>query len=416
MARRALPLLLLPLLVAACGGTDVIREPAGVVPLGTDADRAQPAAADDDVKLLARAQLDLALGVYGAVAALSDDDLVLGPTSIATALLMVRAGAAGPTAQELDDVLGIGALPDPHDAANALDRALAQRDAAGGVDLSSANRVWADRGFAPREAYVAQLAQAYGAGLARLDLQGDPEGSREAINAWVRDSTRDRIPELFAKGTPTGDSRLVLTNAVALDAEWKTPFDSGRTSDADFRLLDGTVVQVPTMQGGRGVEVVRSSDWTAARLPYAGDELAMTVVVPQDLPTFERRLSADLLDEIDAGMRPSSAALSLPRFEARSRAALAPVLRGLGMPTLFDPERADLSGISTDEQLFVAAVQHEAVVTVDEKGTEAAAATGVDVQAVSLPMPVVVDRPFLFVVRDRETAAVLFLGRVTDPR
>lgn len=416
MAGRAIPLLLLALLAGACGGIDVIREPAGVTPLATDADRVQPAAADADVAALARAQLDLALGVYGVLAADGNDDVVVGPTSLATALLMVRAGAAGQTAQEMDDVLGLAPLPSPHDAANALDVALAQRGDVDGVELSSANRVWADRGFAPRADFVERLAENYGAALARLDLQGDPEGARQAINAWVGDGTRDRIPELFAPGTPTQDSRLVLTNAVALDADWKVPFETGRTKDADFRLLDGTVVQVPTMQGGKGAEVARAEDWTAVRLPYAGDELAMTVVVPSDLRALEQRLSADLLDEIDAGMRPSGASLRLPRFQARSRSALAPVLGGLGMPSLFDPERADLSGISTTEQLFVAAVQHEAVVTVDEQGTEAAAATGVDVQAVSLPMPVVVDRPFLFVVRDRETGAVLFLGRVADPR
>lgn len=208
----------------------------------------------------------------------------------------------------------------------------------------------------------------------------------------------------------------MLTDAVALDADWKVPFDAGRTRDADFRLLDGTVVQVPTMQGGRGAEIARSQDWTAVRLPYAGDALAMTVVVPADLRALEQRLSVDLLDGIDAGMRPSGAALSLPRFEARGRSALAPVLAALGAPSLSDPERADLSGISTAEQLSVAAVQHEAVVTVDEEGTQAAAATGADVRATSLPMPVVVDRPFLFVVRDGETGAVLFLGRVADPR
>lgn len=304
----------------------------------------------------------------------------------------------------------------PHCAASALDRELATRSGVDGVTLSAANRAWVDHSFRPRESYVRHLAASYGAALAALDLAGNPEGSRRAINAWVAEHTRDRIPELFPAGTPTPDSRLVLTNAVALDAHWKTPFDKGRTRDADFRLLDGTVVQVPTMQGGDGVDVGRGDGWTAVRLPYAGDDLAMTVVVPHDLAAFERTLSAELLDDVEAAMLPAGPALSLPRFTARSASALKPVLAALGMPSMFDDARADLSGISERERLFVGAVQHEAVVKVDEMGTEAAAATGVTVERVSAPMPVVVDRPFLFVVRDEPTGAVLFLGRVTDPR
>lgn len=418
MARPALPLLFLSLLLPACAaGPDVAApEPAGVTVLGAGITRAEPDADAAEIRALARAQLELALGVYGALAAESDDDVVLGPGSLHTALLMLRAGAAGQTATELDAGLRLSATPEPHAAASALDRELATRSEVDGVALSAANRAWVDHTFTPREDYVRQLAESYGAALAALDLAGDPEGSRRAINAWVAEHTRDRIPELFPTGTPTTDSRLVLTNAVALDADWKTPFDTGRTQDADFHLLDGTVVQVPTMQGGDGVEVGRGDGWTAVRLPYAGDDLAMTVVVPQDLAAFERRVSADLLDDVEAALFPAGPALSLPRFTARSASALQPVLAALGMPSMFDGARADLSGISERERLFVGAVQHEAVVTVDEEGTEAAAATGVDIREVSAPLPVVVDRPFLFVVRDEPTGAVLFLGRVTDPR
>jgi serpin B len=417
MARRAL-LLLLPVLLPACaaGPGPVIAEPAGVTVLGAGIARTDAEVAPGQVRALARAQLELAVDVYGALAAGTDDDVVLGPTSLHTALLMVRAGAAGATADELDDGLHLAGTPDPHAAASALDRELLARGEVDGVTLTSANRVWADRTFTPRETYVEQLAGSYGAALASLDLRGDPEGSREAINAWVAANTRDRIPELFPTGTPTRESRLVLANAVALDADWKTPFDAARTRAGDFHLLDGTVVQVPTMQGGDGVEVGRGEGWTAVRLPYAGDDLAMTIVVPSAFDAFEQQLSADLLDEVDAGLSPAGPSLSLPRFTARSASGLKPVLAGLGMTSMFDERRADLSGISQTEQLVVGAVQHEAVVTVDETGTEAAAATGVDIRAVSAPMPVMVDRPFLFVVRDRSTGAVLFLGRVTDPR
>jgi serpin B len=420
MVRAGVVLVLAPaVLLAACGGHPV-TEPPGVQVLGADVRPANAQVPTDEVRTLARAQRALALDVYAALARQDDGDLVLGPTSLHTALLMVRAGAAGGTAAEMDAVLRLDGLDDPHTAAASLDRQLAGRGEADGVDLSSANRVWADRTFTPRPQYVEQLATAYGAALATLDLQGDPEGARHAINAWVAEQTRDRIPELFPTGTPTSDSRLVLANAVALDADWQVPFDDDRTDDGPFRLHDGSTVQVPTMHGGKGAELAQGNGWTAVRLPYAGGELAMTVVLPDDLASFERRLTPELLDDVESAMAPRAVELSLPRFTARRAAGLAQVLSALGMPSAFDGARADLSGIHEHERLRVAAVQHEAVVTVDETGTEAAAATGVTVEAVSLPVRVpvvvVVDRPFLFTVRDGSTGAVLFLGRVTDPR
>jgi serpin B len=418
MVRAGVVVLLAPaVLLAGCGG-DPVTEPPGVQVLGADVAPAAAEVPTGEVRALARAQRALALDVYAALARQDDDDLVLGPTSLHTALLMVRAGAAGGTAAEMDAVLRLDGLGDPHAAAAALDRELAARDEVDGVDLSSANRVWADRTFTPRPQYVEQLATAYGAALATLDLQHDPEGARQAINAWVAEQTRDRIPELFPTGTPTSDSRLVLANAVALDADWQVPFDEGRTRDDAFHLPDGGTARVPTMHGGEGAQLAQGVGWTAVRLPYTGRELAMTVVLPDDLPAFERQLSPELLDDVESAMTPGAVELSLPRFTARRAAGLVDVLAALGMPSVFDARRADLSGISEREQLRVAAVQHEAVVEVDEKGTRAAAATGVDVVAVSLqvPVPVVVDRPFLFTVTDASTGAVLFLGRVTDPR
>jgi serpin B len=410
MDRRAL-LVLVPLLLPACAAGAPPGEPAGVRALGAAA--VAQDAGDGEVRALARAQLALALDVYAAVAAGDDGDLVLGPTSLHTALLLVRAGAAGRTADEMDAVLHPTGVVAPLRTAGALDAELRERAGTDGVELTTARRAWVDPSLELLAPYVEQVTSAFEASLAEVDLAGDPEAARATINRWVASATRDRVEELMPAGSVDAATRMVLTDALALDAAWRFPFDPRSTRAAPFHLSDGSVRQVPTMQYEEYLPSGRGPGWVAVRLPYTGDELSMTVVVPDDLATFERRLSPALLDEVDAGITDGGIHLSLPRFTARSALDLVGTLAALGMPSAFGGG-ADFSGMSR-EPLFIAAVEHSAVVTVDEDGTEAAAATGVAMAGSHGPT-VTVDRPFLFVVRDDATGAVLFLGRVTDPR
>ena len=382
--------------------------------LGAGLERAELRPAQEDLRELTSAQLQFAIDLYREVADEVDGDLALGPGSLHTALAMVRAGARGRTAQEIDAVLHADRLGGRlHELGNALDRELRSRSDSDGVDVDIANRVWVNDGLELLDDYVETVATHYGAGLAELDISGDPEGARAAVNAWVAEATRDKIAELLPEGTITPRTQLVLANAVHLDARWQLPFRPERTSDQPFRLADGSAVSVPTMHYDESLPSGRGPGWAAVRLPYSGEQLSMTVIVPDDLAAFERRLGPELLGQVKGAIRDGGIHLTLPRFEARTHLSLTETLAALGMPSAFGP--ADFSGMTRGGGLFISAVEHEAVVQVDEEGTEAAAATGVAMASSHGPT-VTVDRPFLFVTRDRPTGAVLFLGRVTDPR
>ena len=412
--RRALALAAVALVTACGAGTDV-AEPAGVTVLGASVGRAEPAASDEELHRLTRAQLEFATDLYREVAADEPGDLAIGPGSLHTALAMVRAGARGQTAAEMDDVLHTAELGDDlHALGNALDTELRSRDADRGVRLGTANRVWVDEGLELREDYVDVLAGSYGAALASLDIAADPEAARTAVNQWVADATLDRIEELFPAGTIDSDTQMVLANALHLDAHWKFPFPPDRTTPAPFVLPDGTSVDVETMHYDEYLPSGRGPGWTAVRLPYDGEQLSMTVIVPDDLSAFEQALDADALEAVRATIKDGGIHLSLPRFTARTHLSLRETLPGLGMPTAFGAG-ADFSGMTGSPGLFLGPVEHEVVVEVDEQGTEAAAASGVGMLGSHGPT-VTVDRPFLFTVEDDATGAVLFLGRVTDPR
>jgi serpin B len=308
---------------------------------------------------------------------------------------------------------------------NALDAALAARsgtfeDAAGerlDVILRIANAPFAQRGMPLEDAYLRALATRYGTGLRVVDYENATEEARSRINRWVAEQTEQRIPELLVPGVLSPDTRLSLVNAIYLKAPWRTPFAPEATKPSPFTRLDGTTVEVPMMALTTSLRRATGDGWRAVEVPYLGDALAMIVIVPDDLADFESTIDAARLDAIVTSLRSGSVALALPRFGIETKAGLAPVLSDLGMPTAFS-ELADFSGITRAERLAIAHVVHQANIDVDEKGTEAAAATAVVMNVTSAPPEGVafrVDRPFVFALRDVATGAVLFLGRVTDP-
>jgi serpin B len=280
----------------------------------------------------------------------------------------------------------------------------------------------ADAAFAQREeqfeqAYLDTLASSFGAGLRLVDFAGDPAGAVREIDGWVSDQTQARIPKLLDTLDPL--TRLVLVNAIYMKAPWLSQFDDGNTAPAPFTRLDGSQVSVPTMSQGIDVgSYAAGTGWQAVELPYLGGSLAMTIVVPSDLTAFEGTLSGARFTEITSALKRTSVELTLPRFKAETKVDLVETLTTLGMPLAFDSRKADFSAITKSEPLFISAVAHQANISVDEKGTEATAATAVVVQATASPAPapvVHVDRPFIFAVRDTKSGAILFLGRVMDP-
>jgi serpin B len=372
----------------------------------------------------------LGADLYAALAAESDANLVFSPASILLALAMARAGAAGTTASEMDAVLHIDDPEAIHHALNGLTRALEARSGTfevngepAEVELSIANAVWGQQTLTWQEAFLGVLAREYGAGVRLTDFAADPEAARVTVNEWVAEETRDRIPELIAAGMVDVLTRMILVNAIYLKAPWAIPFDANVTRDAPFTLLDGSTAEVPFMARSDKSMAYGSGDgWQAVELPYAGDELAMLVLVPDEgaLASVEDGLAGGLVDQAAAALAPADVVLELPKWESETKVELSTALGELGMPTAFT-DAADFTGMTTDEALQIGFVIHQANITVDEAGTEAAAATAVGIEATSAPVeepePILltVDRPFVYALRDRETGAVLFLGRVTSP-
>ena len=383
------------------------------------------ASADPGDALDAGAALDaFGLDLYRAVAA-GQTNVVFSPASITLALAMARAGARGQTAAEMDAVMHAVASDENAGWLNALDQALAARsgtfkDESGKdlpVTLRIANAPFAQQGMPLEKAYLEALAARFGAGMRLVDYRTQTEKARTLINAWVDAQTEHRIPELLVPGVLTPLTRLALVNAIYLKAPWQTPFSADATKADTFTRADGSAVQVPFMATTASLRYASGDGWRAVEIPYIGGSLAMTVILPDNLAGFEQTLTADTFAAITGALAETQVALAFPKFGIETKAELAPILAALGMPSAFD-DRADFSGITAAEKLLISNVIHQANIDVDEKGTEAAAATAVVMRATAMPAEPVAfraDRPFLFALRDVPTGAVLFLGRVGDP-
>jgi serpin B len=393
--------------------------------------RATAPAPRDDVLSASGSLGSFAADLYGVLAKeAGDSNLVFSPASVVTALVMTYAGAEGTTAEEMAATLHLGLEGDTlHQAFNSLDRILESRswegkDAEGkdvGVLVRTANSLWAQRDLAFQQPFLDTLALNYGAGVRLVDYKTEAERARRAINDWVAGQTEDKITDLIPEGALDALTRLVLVNAVYLDATWANQFDKALTTDGRFTTIGGDPVTTPMMRQSAGFPYAKGEGWQAVELPYLRDELSMIVIVPDEggFAQVEGRLAEGLIAEVRALLSPGAEVdLSLPKFEFRTQAGLSDALRALGMQRAFDPQAADFSGMTEEEALFIDDVIHEAYIAVDEEGTEAAAATAVVMRATAMPaqqITLVVDRPFLFALQDRDTGALLFLGRVTDP-
>jgi serpin B len=442
--KRALVLaVILGLGVAACGepatssstgsegsattaATSTSAAPAALV--ASDLERQAPSAPAEDVAAVAAGERAFAAEVYAELASAADGNLVFSPASIRTALAMAYAGARGDTRAEMASVLHFD-LPDArlHAALNTLDQALASRNRDEGADpngeqrrvlLTVANALWGQQGYGFLSEFLDTLARYYGAGMRVVDFTGAAEAVAAAINDWVAEATNGRITDLVHPGDLNDLTRLVIVNAVYLDANWAQPFAAINTHDGAFYLLGGSRVIASFMHQEESFLYAAGDGWQAVELPYIGEELAMLLVVP-DAGRFsevEGRVGSGLFDDAEAALESREVNLALPKCEFRFEASLGDALTAMGMPRAFVPG-ADFSGISGGG-LFISGVEHQAFIRMDEAGTEAAAVTGVTFAAGTMTAAVVelaIDRPFLFSLYDRATGEVLFMGRVISP-
>ena len=406
----------------------VISTPITVKEVRSDRDRAtSPQTTPQDMEVIVRGNNALALDLYSALSG-GEGNLFYSPFSISQALAMTLAGAGGETERQMVDTLHYR-LPQSrlHPSFNALDQELASRgmDSRNEEDryfqLNIANAIWGQHGYEFLPDFLDALAENYGAGLRPLDFAGIPEESRLMINDWVSEATEEKVKDLLPPGTIDGSTRLVLTNAIYFNATWSWPFDKKLTQKRTFHLAGGGRVEAPMMSETSKdfYGYARGNGYQAVDVPYSLGEMSMTVLLPDEgtFGEFEDSLDADSLDQIHDSIEIDYVTLTMPLFEFESEFSLSETLAGMGMPDAFDA-RADFSGMTGSKGLWVSAVVHKAFVSVDEKGTEAAAATSAVVLEsgpTKEPIPVTVNRPFIFLIRDRGTGTVLFLGRVMNP-
>jgi len=405
-----------------------LTQPAAAEVVQSDKERiTSPNVTQSEQALLVEGNTAFAFKLYQALREESGN-LFYSPYSISLALAMTYAGASGETTQQMADALQF--MLDParlHPAFNWLDAELASRgQGAQGKDgkgfrLNIANAIWGQKGYEFLPAFLDVLAENYGAGLRLLDFINETEQSRVAINKWISDQTAGRITDLIPPGAINELTRLVLTNAIYFNAAWEYPFNDKVTTNGLFYLLDGGQVTVPMMKQTESFGYTAGGGYQAVELPYDGDELSMVILLPAsgNFEAFEQGLQAQQVDDIIKALQNTRVSLTMPKFEFDSEFSLKDTLSEMGMPDAFSPENADFSGMTGNHELFISDVIHKAFVAVDEAGTEAAAATAVIVGTTAVPtepaVTVTIDHPFIFLIRDIQTGAILFVGRVLNP-
>jgi serpin B len=366
-----------------------------------------------------------ALDFYAQLAESKPGNLFFSPSSISITLTMAAAGARGQTQAEMTEALCLG---DKLDAAHGEYRQLLAKwresgEERGHYRLRMANRLWIQAGYPVVEDFRKLTREEYHSAIGSVDYMDNPERSRSTINQWVSRLTERKINDLLPKGSIQGYTRLVLTNAVYFKADWSRMFLPRDTRDQDFFVSAERQVKVPMMTKTSAPGYMETPEFQAIEMPYGydADEVSMVVLLPREkdgLAALEKSLSADRLAEWLGALEKEKTEIFLPKFKIENTLGLNGTLKAMGMKLAFSEDQADLSGISTREDLLITGVAQKAAVAVDEIGTEAAVGTYTIMGATGLPQhgPIFrADHPFLFLIRDMQTGYIFFLGRLVDP-
>ena len=367
-----------------------------------------------------------ALELYGRLRT-QGGNLFFSPESISTALAMTYAGARGDTALEMAKTLHFTLPPERlHPAMGAL---LSDLNAAhNGYQLRVADALWAQRGYVFLDDFLKLTRSDYGAGFNQVDFRNATEAARSTINQWIEQKTDNKIKDLLQPGVLDAMTRMVLTNAIYFQGDWRRPFRVALTENEDFHLSPAQNVKAPLMHLVEGFPYFDGGSFQVLEIPYASGDLSMIVFLPNDiggLPALEESLTVSNAKQWLNRLRPvHEVILTLPKFQMTRQFKIQDTLGAMGMPRAFDANEADFSGMTGKRELFISAVIHKAFIDVDEKGTEAAAATAVVMQRATAlppdlrepPPPVFrADHPFVFLIRDNRSDGILFMGRVSDP-
>ena len=400
----------------------------GVAATGTAAAAGQAGVPDvlaRDIGVVAEASNRFAFNLHGRLQG-RGGSLVYSPQVVGASLAMMLAGARGETARQIAAVLRLPAGRAArtqwlHDVYANQVAYLRPNGKARGYDLRLADALWSQKGCTFLDAFLHVLRTDYAADLREADF-ADADAARTAVNAWAARQTADRVQDLLPPAVLTGRTRLVLTSAVAFRGDWVRPFAKSDTADGGFAVESDRTVAAPLMRQTERFLYLDTGAVQVVAMPYTGAALEMLVFLPRKvdgLPEAERMLASDAMDKWMADLRFREVEIALPRFKATASMLLADALAEMGMPLAFDPEKADFSGalVEPGERVWLGQVVHKACVEVSEEGTGPAPGAILITGAVKEPPAVFrADHPFLFLVRDIRTGAILFVGRVTDPQ
>ncbi len=397
----------------------------------------QPPIVDDTgsiqqgVQEVVNANNEFAFDLYSELNKSKEGNLFYSPYSISAALAMTYEGAKGQTAKEMKSVFHFPENDVLRPNFAAIYNSLNEENKS--YELRTGNALWAQHDYQFLEDYTSRVEQYYGGKVANLDFKNEIEESRKTINSFIEEQTNDKIKDLIPKGILSPMTKLVLTNAIYFKGTWEWEFDKSDTRDQDFKITPTNAVKTPMMYMDPGKARFNYADLEKLQileLPYKGEKISMLVLLPKQGNNYETReviisdysledieLSSEKLSEYKAQMSETKLdSISLPKFEFDSKYFMKETLSAMGMPTAF--ANADFSGMDGTKNLLISQVIHQAFVKVDEKGTEATAATAVGMELKSaMPSNIFrADHPFMFVIQEKETGNILFLGRVVDPR
>ncbi len=384
-----------------------------------------PQVPGEDFTAVIAGNTDFALKVFPLLDPSGNSNTAFSPYSITQAFALAAPGAGGNTLSGIEQALSFSLPQDRLNMAlNELDL-LITSEGTGSITstgaqlpmLRNANAIWGQVGFPILPAYLDTLAVNYGAGIYLADFINATEDARSTINAWVESQTNNRIQNLIPEGGVTPNTRVVLTNALWFKANWASPFSEASTTNQSFFNQNSSTSSVPFMRQTFMVSYAQADGCQAVDIPYAGNNFSMLMIMP-DPDTFDAFLSSltpTILGDITSQLAAQEVDLSLPKFTFTYTASMVPILSSLGMTDAFNPATADFSGIDGNHDLFISGVFHQTFISVDESGTEAAAATGISVSTTSVPLPqltLMIDHPYIFFIREKQTGLILFMGKV----
>lgn len=381
-------------------------------------DQTKPVASAAAIEAVTAAN-DFAIRIFKQVAEPAKN-VFLSPYSINVAFNMAMAGASDFTLEEFLAVFGHAAGEEKAQKnTGELLNFINSIQARGDVALAAANAIWPDLKFKLLPAFADTMKQVYQVEIQALDFAGNKAGVVSTINGWVEEKTAGKISGPMNEGMVDEKTGMILINAIYFKGNWSEKFEKSATRPADFHVNAEKTVKVNMMKQSEEFMYVARPEFKAIELPYAGKDLGMLLLLPSEglgIETLEEKLSPDFLAETIDGMHKEEVILGLPSFKLETQFSLNNAMKALGLSRAFSAQ-AEFKRMSETKGIFISSAIHKAFVEVNEEGTEAAAITMMEMQCESYQEPptFIADRPFIFIIRERQTGCILFIGRLANP-